>query len=83
MRPDPTPQLLTVRQAAALLNLAESTLRGWLCDRRLRFVKVGRRTMLRRDDLEAYIEAQTVPAEAPLPTILERRRRRHAAEAAP
>lgn len=68
--------LLTVREAAALLHLAESTLRGWLCDRRLRFYKVGRRTMLKRQDLEAYIEAQAVPAEAPPPTILQRRRRR-------
>ena len=71
----PSP-LLTVREAAALLHLAESTLRGWLCDRRLRFYKVGRRTMLKRQDLEAYIEGQVVLAEAPLPGILERRRRR-------
>lgn len=76
MCPDPTPQLLTVREAAALLHLAESTLRGWLCDRRLQFYKVGRRTMLKRQDLEAYIEAHAVPAESPLPTMLERRRRR-------
>jgi len=68
--------LVTIREASAILNLAESTLRGWLCDRRLRFVKVGRRTMLRRDDLDAFIEAHTVAAEAPLPSILERRRQR-------
>ncbi len=76
MRPDPTPQLLTVREAAALLHLAESTLRGWLCDRRLPFVKIGRRTMLKRTDLEAYITAQTVPAEVPEPRLLTRRRQR-------
>lgn len=75
--------LVTIREASAILNLAESTLRGWLCDRRLPFVKVGRRTMLRRQDLEAYIAAQTVPAEAPLPTILERRRRRARTGATP
>jgi len=78
----PSP-LLTVREAAALLHLAESSLRGWLCDRRLPFVKVGRRTMLRRQDLEDYLAAQTVPAEAPLPTLLERRRRRASTPATP
>lgn len=78
MRPDPTPQLLTVREAATLLKIQPDTLRHWLCDRRLPFVKVGGRTMLKRHDLEAFIEAQTVPAEAPLPTILDRRRRRGA-----
>lgn len=35
--------------------------------------------MLLRRDLEAYIDAQTVPAEAPLPGILERRRRKNRA----
>ncbi len=68
--------LVTVREASAILNIAESTLRGWLCDRRLRFYKVGRRTMLKRQDLDAYIEAQAVNPEAPIPSVLGRRRRR-------
>ncbi len=70
------PALLSVREAAGLLGIKEDTLRHWLCDRRLPFVKAGGRTLLKRRDLEAFIEAQTVPAEAPLPSSLERRRRR-------
>jgi len=71
-----SPQLLSVAEAAALLNIQQDTLRHWLCDRRLPFVKIGGRTMLKLRDLEDYIQAQTVPAEAPLPSILERRRQR-------
>ncbi len=75
MRAETPSALLSVREAAALLNIQQDTLRHWLCDRRLPFVKIGGRTMLKRQDLEAYIEAQTVPPEAPLPGLLERRRR--------
>lgn len=71
------PQLLSVPDAAALLGIKEDTLRHWLCDRRLPFVKCGGRTLLKRRDVEAFIEAQTVQAESPLPSILERRRQRH------
>ncbi len=71
-----SPSLLTVKEAAVLLRIQEDTLRHWLSDRRLPFVKIGGRTMLRRRDLESYIDAQTVPAEAPVPSVLERRRRR-------
>ena len=75
--------LLTVQEASALLRIQEDTLRHWLCDRRLRFYKVGARTMLKRQDLEAYLDAQVVEAEAPLPSILNRRRRRALPECAP
>ncbi len=70
------PHLLSVPDAAALLGIKEDTLRHWLCDRRLRFYKVGGRTLLKRQDLEAYLDAQAVEPEAPLPSVLERRRRR-------
>ena len=75
--------LLTVRQASELLNIAESTLRGWLCDGRFTFVKFGRRTMLRRQDLEAYVAAGVVPAELPPPASLQRRRGRRTGAGAP
>ena len=77
------PQLLSVPDAAALLGIKEDTLRHWLCDRRLRFYKVGGRTLLKRQDLEAYLDAQAVEPEAPLPSLLERRRRRTPPECAP
>jgi excisionase family DNA binding protein len=57
--------LLTVPEAAVMLNIQQDTLRHWLCDRRLPFVKIGGRTRLRRHDVEAYIEAQTIPATPP------------------
>lgn len=79
MSEPPSPSLLTVKEAAALLRIAEDTLRHWLSDRRFPFTKIGGRTMLLRRDLEAYIDAQTVAAEAPLPGILERRRRKNRA----
>ncbi len=75
--------LVSVPEAAVLLGIKPDTLRHWLCDRRLRFYKVGGRTMLKRQDLEAYLDAQAVEAEAPLPTILERRRRRRQGEITP
>jgi len=83
MRPDPTSDLLSIPEAAALLRIKEDTLRHWLSDRRLPFTKIGARTLLKRRDLDAYIEAQTVPAEASLPTLLERRRRRARTGATP
>ncbi len=71
----PSP-LLSVPEAAALLGIKEDTLRHWLADRRLRFYKIGGRTMLKRQDVDTYIEAQAVNPEAPIPSVLGRRRRR-------
>jgi excisionase family DNA binding protein len=48
--------LLNVPEAAALLGIKTWTLRQWLSQRRIAFVKVGRLTRLQLEDIEAFIE---------------------------
>ena len=48
--------LVTVPEAAKLLRLQPSTIRKWLHERRLPRVKLGRRIVLRRSDLEELVE---------------------------
>jgi excisionase family DNA binding protein len=56
---DPHPELLTIREAAALLRAPVATLRYW---RHLgtgpRSFRLGRHVLYRRDDLRAWIDAQ-------------------------
>ena len=54
--------LLTVSESAALLRLQPSTIRKWLLEKRLSYVKLGRRVFLRRADLNALLEESFVPA---------------------
>jgi excisionase family DNA binding protein len=50
------PELLTTRQAAAHLGLSENTVRAWVRLRRIRYVRVGRRSIrFRRGDLDAMV----------------------------
>lgn len=60
--------LLTVPEAAALLRLKISTIRAWVCQRKIPYVKLGRLVRIRRSDAEAYITSRIVPAEDVLPT---------------
>jgi len=55
-------ELLTVPEAAALLRLKPSTIRAWVCQRRIAFVKVGRLVRIRRCDAQALIEGNIVTA---------------------
>lgn len=48
-------QLLTVKEAAALLSCSEAAVRKWLSQGRLPIVKVGRLTRLRQTDLERFV----------------------------
>jgi excisionase family DNA binding protein len=54
--------LLTVPEAAELLRLKPSTIRAWICQRKIPFVKLGRLVRIRRSDVEALIADGTVPA---------------------
>lgn len=56
--------LLNVDQSAEFLNIRPSTIRAWILNRKIRFVKIGRRVQIRRSDLEQMIIACTVPAES-------------------
>jgi excisionase family DNA binding protein len=46
-------QLMTVKEAAALLVCSEAAIRKWIYQGRLRQVKVGRLSRLRQSDIEA------------------------------
>jgi excisionase family DNA binding protein len=56
--------LLTVAETAALLRLKVSTVRAWVLNRRIPFVKLGgKRVLFRREDLAALVASSIVPAE--------------------
>lgn len=56
-------ELLTVPETAALLRLKISTIRAWVCQRKIPFVKLGGRLVrIRRSDAEALIADSLVPA---------------------
>jgi len=50
-------RLLTVHEAARLLSVSPSTLYGWVYQRRIPFVKVGRALRFDLADLDSFIEA--------------------------
>lgn len=56
-------ELLNIKQAAALLNVSEVSLRRWTDAGRLRCVRVGRRRERRfhREDLLAFLEGEDAP----------------------
>jgi excisionase family DNA binding protein len=54
--------LLSIRDAAKELNLSVYTLRSWIFQRRVPFVRLGRRVAFRREDLETLIEENVVEA---------------------
>lgn len=62
------PRLLSLADAAAYLGVPEGTLRGWAYRRQIPFIKTGtaRSSSIRFDivDLDAWIEAHKIPAEA-------------------
>ena len=55
-------ELLTVPEAAALLRLKPSTIRAWVCQRKIPFVKLGRLVRIKRSDAEQFAGAFAVAA---------------------
>jgi len=53
--------LMTVPETAAFLRLKVSTIRAWVSQRRIPFVKLGRLVRIRRHDAEALISQRLVP----------------------
>jgi hypothetical protein len=51
--------LLNPREAASLLHMAPATLAIWRCRKRydLAYLKVGRKVLYRRSDLEAFLQS--------------------------
>ncbi len=52
--------LLSVEQAAEYIGIRPGTLRNWLSERRIAYVKVGRLTRLSADTLNRFIAENTV-----------------------
>jgi excisionase family DNA binding protein len=61
-RPGIASDLVSVPDAAVILNVSPGTLRNWLSVRRLPYVKVGRLTRLSRRALDRYIATNTIDA---------------------
>ena len=53
-------ELLNVEESAAQLNIKPSTVRAWILRRRIPFVKLGRRVLLRKSDLDRLIADSVV-----------------------
>lgn len=53
---------LTVKQAAETSGLGVSTIRLLIRKRQLRAQKVGRRVLIKRNDLESFLEANPIEA---------------------
>lgn len=56
------PELLDLKEGAKELRLSIHTLRSWVYQRRIPFVRLGRRVLLRRSDLENLINENVVEA---------------------
>ncbi len=52
--------LLDVREASFYLNLSPATLRKWIFERRVVFVKLGGRVLFRQQDLDEFVRASLV-----------------------
>ena len=54
--------LMNERQVASLLGIKAQTLSVWrMRKEKLPFVRIGRRVAYRREDVEKWLESQTVP----------------------
>ncbi len=54
--------LLTVREASERLSLREGTVRLWLAQRRLPYVRCGRAIRIPSEAVEQFIQRNTIPA---------------------
>jgi excisionase family DNA binding protein len=59
---------LTVKQAAEASGLGASTIRLYIRKRQLRAQQVGRRVVIKRSDLETFLEAQPIVVKEDLST---------------
>ena len=58
-------ELLTVAEAAERLGVAQSTIRAWIAQRRLTFVRCGAAIRVPSSVLEEFIRLNTVNAREP------------------
>jgi excisionase family DNA binding protein len=55
-------ELVDLREGARELRLSIHTLRAWTYQRRIPFVRLGRRILLRREDLENLVKKNLIEA---------------------
>lgn len=53
-------ELLNLREAAGELRLSIHTVRAWVSQKRIPFVRLGRRILIRRQDLEEIVNENLV-----------------------
>ena len=53
--------MLTVRDVAELTTLSEWTIRTYVSQRKIPFMKLGRRVLFERDDIADWLESFRVP----------------------
>jgi excisionase family DNA binding protein len=63
MQPNFGASLMTVKEASVFLSISVSTLYGWVWQRKIPFVKVGRALRFVRADLEKFIQAHRCEAQ--------------------
>ena len=56
------PELLNLKEGAKELKLSIHTLRAWIYQKRIPCVRLGRRVLLRREDLEELVKKNMVEA---------------------
>lgn len=61
-------QLLSIQEAAERLGISVFTLRTWVSQRRVEFIKMGRRVLFHPDALDRKIQACTVGESRPRST---------------
>jgi len=56
------PDLLNLKEGAKELKISIHTIRSWIYQKRIPFVRLGRRVLLRREDLEDFVSKNLVEA---------------------
>ena len=49
------PELLNIQETATFLRISTHTLRAWIRQKRIPRVRLGRRVLLRKEDVESFI----------------------------
>ena len=57
--PAPIEPLLGVKEAAHLLGISVKTLRDWIQDRKIDYVKAGTRVMIRPETIREFVSKKT------------------------
>jgi excisionase family DNA binding protein len=60
-----TSDLFDVEEGAVYVHVKTATIRDWVFKKKIPFVKMGRRVLLRRQDLDKLIADSVVPAQLP------------------